>query len=451
MGAMNFYTVPYLLDQERMSGLVRFEETDFDVIVVGGGPAGMGAAVAACDCGAKTLLLEASSVLGGTAASAMWMAFNRLVLDGVSAEGGPRGGVHDKLVAEICKYGGEAYSVRRHPDTDRRGGFHIHPEYLRLVIFDLLEKAGCSYRLYSPVCGVTKDGDRVTGVQVSTKDGVKAYTARVVIDCSGDGDVAAYAGVEMQKGRETDGLLLPGALLWSISDVDIVRFYPYWFGNQDAFMEKIKEAKAQGYVTCPWYDFDEASLPGVVNVNNTGVDGWGNLDLTNPADRTYAERLGIQAAVDFTNLVRLWEIPGMEACHLMRAGYQVSIRDSRRIVGEYIITHDDALNAPEFEDIVSRRYGFIDASGYYYAKMVSGYGYPYRCLVPKRVDNLLVAGRCASATHLGFASGRGMGECLGMGQAAGVAAAVSVDQGASPRNVDVKRVQAILRGWGVKL
>ena len=173
--------------------------------------------------------------------------------------------------------------------------------------------------------------------------------------------------------------------------------------------------------------------------------------MTRPEDRTIAERMGVQAAVDFANFARKLKMPGMEDCHLVRAGYQAAVRDTRRIAGEYLITHEDALNAPEFEDIVSRRYGFIDAVGYYQAEMVSGHAYPYRCLLPLHVEGLLVAGRCASATHLGFASGRGMGECMGMGQAAGVAAALSIEQGVMPREVDVPRVQAFLRNMGVKI
>ena len=213
----------------------------------------------------------------------------------------------------------------------------------------------------------------------------------------------------------------------------------------------LDRAAEEGYLVCRWYDFDETSLPGVVNVNNGGLPGWEKLDMTKPGDRTIAERMGVRAAVDFANFARAMAMPGLEDCHLVRAGYQAAIRDTRRIVGEYLITHEDALNAPEFEDIVSRRYGFIDAVGYYTAQMVSGHAYPYRCLLPKGVDGLLVAGRCASATHLGFASGRGMGECMGMGQAAGVAAALSVAQGVTPREVDVASVQAFLRDMGVKL
>lgn len=423
----------------------------FDVIVCGGGPAGIGAAVAACEAGAKTLLLEASSIMGGVAGAAMWMPVNRITLDGVTPEGGRRGGVHDRFVDAIRHYGGEAYSVRRHPATDMRGGLQIHPEYLRMAALDLLEQSGCKYRLFSPVVGVEMDGSQLVGVVVSTKDGPETFHAKRFVDCTGDGDVAAYAGVPMQKGRESDGIFLPPAMLFTLSNVDIDTFYSFKLGKPEAYQAIIDQAAVQGYQVCRWYDFDETSLPGVVNVNNGGLPGWETLDMTRPGDRTVAERMGVRAAVDFANFARAFKMPGMEDCHLVRAGYQTAIRDTRRIVGEYLITHEDAINAPEFADIVSRRYGFIDAVGYYTAEMVSGHAYPYRCLLPAQIDGLLVAGRCASATHLGFASGRGMGECMGMGQAAGVAAAISIDQNVMPRDVDVTRVQAFLRKMGVKL
>lgn len=427
------------------------DEKNFDIIVCGGGPAGIGAAIAARMQGAKTLLLEAASLMGGVAAAAMWMPVNRILLRGVTPEGGRRGGVHDLFVDAILRYGAEAYSDRRHPATDVRGGLQIHPEYLRLAIFDLLESHGCYYRLYSPVVDVVQNDGLVRGVVVSTKNGHETFYGKVVIDCTGDGDVALRAGVEMLKGRETDGIFMPPALLWTISNVDIDRFYRFFHGQRERFDAIVAEAKAEGYVTCKWYDFDETSLPGTVNVNNGGVDGWGNIDMTDETDMTTAERLGAQAAVDFCNFARKKHIPGMEDCHLMRAGFRVAIRDTRRMVGEYQITHEDALQAPEFDDIVSRRYGFIDAVGYYAADMVSGHAYPYRCLIPKAVDGLLVAGRCASATHLGFASGRGMGENMGMGQAAGVAAVESIRQGVLPRAIDIRPVQKILREMGVRL
>ena len=133
------------------------EQETFDVIVCGGGPAGVGAAVAAQMAGAKTLLLEAAGCMGGVAAAAMWMPVNRIMLSGVTPEGGRRGGVHDKFVDAVRRYGGEAYSVRRHPATDIRGGLQVHPEYLRLACLDLLEESGCKYRLFSPAVGAIKE------------------------------------------------------------------------------------------------------------------------------------------------------------------------------------------------------------------------------------------------------------------------------------------------------
>lgn len=436
---------------ERAGKFIPEKDETFDVIVAGAGPAGIGAAVAASLQGAKTLLLEAGSTMGGVAAAAMWMPVNRITLWGVTPEGGKRGGVHDLFVDAIRSYGAHAYSERRHPATDMLGGMSIHPEYLKMASFKLIEQSNCKYRLYSPVTGVMKEGACLTGVKVGTKEGEEFFRGKVIIDCTGDGDVSWHAGVRMFKGRESDGRMLPPALLWTITNVDLQRFFRFFTGKRECFDTIVAEAKAEGYLTCKWYDFDETSLPDTVNVNNGGVDDWGNLDMTKEADMTLAERLGIQAALDFCTFARKKRIPGMEDCCLMRAGHRVAVRDTRRIAARYQITHEDALHAPEFSDIVSRRYGFVDAVGYYAAQMVSGHAYPYRCLVPEGVDNLLAAGRCAGATHLGFASGRGMGENMGMGQAAGIAAAEAIRQKQKPADIDIKPVQDILRSMGVKL
>lgn len=423
----------------------------FDVLVCGGGPAGIGAAIAASNLGVKVLLLEGSSLLGGVASAGMWMPVNRITLDGVTVEGGRRGGVFNTFVDKILSYGCDAYSKVRHPSTDVRGGLQIHPDFLRQAIFELLEECDCKYRLYSPVVGVVINGNQIKGVEVGTKDGVETFFASCIIDCTGDGDVASYAGVKMKKGRESDGIFLPPALLFAIANVNTEQFFKYKLEEHQMYLKQLELASEKGYLVCKWYDFDETSIPNVINVNNGGLNDWEKLDMTDPADRTVAERMGIKAAIDFVKFARELKIPGLEKCYLARVGYQVAIRDTRRIVGEYTITHEDAIKAPEFHDIVSRRYGFIDAVGYYQAEMVSGHAYPYRCLLPIGVEGLLVAGRCASATHLGFASGRGMGECMGMGQAAGIAAAISVKQGVFPRDVEIAEVQRHIRNSGIKL
>lgn len=439
-----------MLTREQVERFIPKPGEEFDVIVCGGGPAGIGAALASCYVGAKTLILEATSTFGGVAMASMWMPVNRVTLDGVTPEGGKRGGVFDKFVEHIKKYGPEAYTHCTHPISKLRGGINVHPEYLRIAVFDMLEEAGCYYRLYSPVFGVVKENNVVTGVKVTTKDGeLETFKGKVIIDCTGDGDVSLYAGVEMQKGRESDGLFMPPSLQWSISNVDVERAYEFIYEHKEEYQALLDEMKQQ-FSCSDWYEFLEASVPNTLTVNNGGPK-WSNLDMTQESDMTVAERMGIQHVIDFMKFARKKKWPGLENCYLMRAGSRVAVRDTRRIVGEYLITHEDAINGTQFEDIVSRRYGFIDAVGYFQAEMMSGHPYPYRCLVPAKVDGLLVAGRCASATHLGFASGRGMGENMGMGQAAGVAAAVSVEQGVLPRYVDVKKVQEIIRASGVRL
>jgi hypothetical protein len=189
----------------------------------------------------------------------------------------------------------------------------------------------------------------------------------------------------------------------------------------------------------------------VINVNNGAYVDIGNIDATQAADLTVAQRMGIQVAIDFVQLARDKQLPGLEACHLVRTGAYLGVRDTRRLVGEYVLTVEDARTGPEFDDVVARKYGAIDANQLYIGEMHSGFAYPYRSLLPRRVENLLVAGRCGSATFLGHAAGKSMGNMMALGQAAGVAAALSSAQGVTPRQLDVGRLQQVLRAMGAQL
>jgi hypothetical protein len=155
-------------------------------------------------------------------------------------------------------------------------------------------------------------------------------------------------------------------------------------------------------------------------------------------------------AVDFVEIARRYRIPGLEECYLLRTGAGVAVRETRRIVGEYIQTAEDARSGSEFEDVVARKHGSIDST-YVLAPMKSGYAYPYRSLLPLGVENLLAAGRCGSATHLGHAAGKSMGNMMEIGQAAGVAAALCSSQGVAPRRLNVKKLQESLREMGARL
>jgi hypothetical protein len=415
----------------------------FEVIVAGGGPAGMGAALGSCLAGAKTLLLEARSFFGGVAAIAMWMPMNRLMV-----KQGHRGGVHDLFVEKIHSLGPLASQPGR-SDSINGDGLNIHPEYLRLACFELLEEHGCHYRLYSPVTGVVMLGDCLTGVVTTGKNGSQTFHAGVCVDATGDGDVAYMAGAEMVQGREEDGRSMPVSLVFALANVEVERFLNYLENDSAGFQAILDQAFQQGYAVAAWYSFDRTTIPGVLNVNNGALRQIGNIDGSHPQDLTLAERAGIQVALDFVHLTRAWQIPGLENCHLVRVGANVGVRDTRRLVGEYVLTVDDARNGPEFPDVVARKYGAIDANQLFIGEMHSGFAYPYRSLLPRRVDNLLVAGRCGSATFLGHAAGKSMGNMMELGQAAGVAAALCSRENVTPRDLDLSVLQSFLRGMGV--
>jgi hypothetical protein len=300
------------------------------------------------------------------------------------------------------------------------------------------------------------NGKSISAVLCDGKYGQRSYSAGVYVDASGDGDLACYAGVPFHKGRESDGVFMPVTLGFVIGNVDEEKFFAVHDKDNGYIAGRIREYGKGKYVTSAFYSFDRTTVPGIVSVNNAGQEGIGIIDATNIDDVNVSHRTGIQVAFDFIRMARELKLPGLERVSLVRTGAELGVRETRRIEGEYVMTLEDAQQGKTFEDVVARRYGTIDPGGLkedknYHGSIKNGHDYPYRCMLPKEVDPLLVTGRCASLTHLGLATCKSMGNMMGVGQAAGVAAALSAKENIIPRKIDVKKIQQRLREMKVEL
>jgi hypothetical protein len=434
-------------------------DVEYDVIVAGGGPAGIGAALASANNGSRTLILESRSQFGGTATAAMWMEINFLFKDNEETD---RGGVNRILIDALRAWGADAsIPGRRRPDLPGSGGnLNVHPEYLKKVLFDLFDEYGVDYLLYSPVVDVVKEGDRVTGVVVAAKEGHVTYRAKVIIDATGDGDVAYLAGCEMAaEGDEITGWRPPVTVAWALGNVDLGRFFE-WLAH-DFEMDRhqfkgvnqmIQRYREEGYNLPGWMGFYRTTIPGVLSINSgTSLDL--QLDCSRSAVLTLMEKMAIDQALDFVRFAREKRIPGLEEVYLMRTGGFAMARDTRRLVGEYQFTNEDVMAGTEFEDGIASKYGGSDPVGGQrpYTGIKQGALFPYRALLPQKIEGLLVAGRCSSATMLGHYGGKSMGNMISIGQGAGVAAALSAQLGVLPRALDYRLIQKKLDEMGVSL
>ena len=357
------------------------------------------------------------------------------------------------LVDRIRSYGPDA-SIPGKQDQVNGGNLDVHPEYTKAVIFDLFQETGIDCALYSPVVGVVKAGDTVTGLVAAGKEGPITFRGQVTVDATGDGDVAALAGCSMAEGREEDGRHMPMTLVFALAGVDKNRFFRYWStekGRQE-FQVAVAAARETGdYQLTSWYGFDETTIEGVVSVNNGGCAEL-DLEATRTADLTAMERLGLRLALDFIRFARDRRVPGMETASLVRTASFVAVRDTRRLVGEYVLQEEDIMKGKEFDDRIARKYGSMDAVGFLSGERIhQGASYPFRSLLPRSVENLLVAGRCGSASFLAHAGGKSMGNMIALGQGAGVCAAIAAGDGTPVRRVDVVKAQTLLRAWGVDI
>lgn len=433
-----------------------------EVVVVGGGPAGLNAAIASGRMGAKTILLERYGFLGGMSTAALvypWMTFHtekgEQVIKGIAQE----------IVDRLQERGGSPGHLR-----DTVGFVHTvtpyHPEMYKVLAIDMLKEAGVKLLVHSFVDQVEVAGEQIVSAQVTGKSGRFNVKGKIFIDASGDADVAYLSGVPTLKGRDSDRRTQPMTMKFRMRGVDLDKVKMYMLEHPEDFYRKtpfaeLKELPLTG-VQGFYSQWKAAGLPinrdqvlffsgpekDEVLINCTRVQG---LDGTEVEDLTEAEAEGRRQVLMMSEFLRK-SVPGFERASISAVGTQIGIRETRRIVGEYSLTIEDVVQGRKFPDVIARSgypVDIHDPSGKgVIAADIQGdgaYDIPYRCLLPQRIDNLLAAGRCISTTHEALATTRLTPSCMATGQAAGTAAAIACRHDTIPRQIDVAELQEELR------
>ncbi len=387
------------------------------VIVAGGGPSGVIAAAAAARSGADTLLIERYAFLGGNGTAGLMTCYN-----GFRNQRPPEAlqtvkGIPAEYIAELVRLGGLADmdNYERNAAHDVARGdltytIPFGPEAAKIASLNLLRKEGVKLRLHSWVAAPMLEGSRVTGVIVESKSGRQAIAADIVIDCTGDGDIAALAGAPFMRPAAT-GDRMPMTLMYRLGGLPESIKGPY----------------------------------GGIRIGDRVVK-WGAkvdadaLDVENLTRAEVETRLKL-----WDDIQQLRRKPGMQSVYLMQTATNIGVRETRRIEGEYTVTERDAIEGKRFPDVIAISSNPMPS---YHGKRFffnhEGFDIPYRSLVPRKVDGLVLSGRCISCEQGPFQSARSMAPAMAVGHASGCAAALAAKTGVPPRKLEAKAVQKLL-------
>ena len=418
--------------------------TEYDVIVCGGGPAGCAAAVSAAREGAKTLLLESSGILGGMATNGLVNAFTN-IFDGIHCV---HGGLAERIILE---------NSPQAPDLTPsfKGLIAIDHEKLKLQLDKLVTEAGADVLFHSSVCGVEMKDDRnIDVILVANKAGLTAYRAKVFVDCTGDADLYAWAGKEYLKGDEL-GRMQPGTMCFVVSGIDEEGFKtmndPYYTGEGLKKHALLHKMMAEGKYYIP----DDHYVPKNIAKNTFSFNAGHvyGVDATDPKSKSWACMEGRKIAWELKNAYTEYA-PCWKDSFMMQTGPSIGLRESRRIIGDYTFTMDDYINRQSFPDEILRGIYPIDVHeevlgmvrntllDYEHYGKGESYGLPYRCLCPRDLDNVLVAGRTISSDRISNGSLRIMPCCLNAGEAAGMAAKFASEmENVNIHHVDTQRLR----------
>ena len=434
--------------------LPRYGDRPFDVVVVGSGSAGSTAAIAAARSGASVLLIEKLPFLGGTS-TAVLDTFYGFYTPG-SAARKVVGGIPDDIVVGLRAIG----PVIERPNTYGAGtGVTYHPDHLKVVWERLVTEAGARVLLHAFVQAVDGRDGRVAGLVVATKAGLVRVEGRVFVDASGDADLCHFAGFGLERAGELD----PAQTLtttFRVANVDLERRRAI---PKARFHELMAEAAESGAYDLPRREGSDHLTPVegmtatiMTRLDSTRAIDGGLVNATDPDLLTAAEIAGRRQALEYIRFL-VDRVPGYERARLASLSTQIGVRETRRVHGDYRLTRDDVLAARRFDDgiglcgaPIEDHHGGADTR-WEYLPDGQAVEIPYRALVVRDAANVLVAGRCFSATHDAHASVRSMAQCMAMGQAAGTAAALAVATGSDPREVPIATLRDRLRADGAIL
>lgn len=415
--------------------------SDYDIIVVGGGPAGCSAATAAARRGLKTLLIESTGLLGGLGTSGMvpaWCPFSdgeKVIYKGIAWE-----------VFDAAKKG-----VPFEP-ADKMDWVAINPEHLISVYDRLVADSGADVLFFSKVAAVEKSADdTVEAVIVANKNGLTAYKAKVFVDTTGDGDICTWAGADYLKG-DSDGNLQKSTLCFSVANVNMEAYRngPELHSGHNPDSPSMQAFKTGRYPLLDTHCCHNQIGPGVIGFNANHIE---IKDTTDPAQLSEAMILGRKIAAQHLEMLKDYRPDAFGEAFIVKTAVVPGIRDSRRIIGDYLFTADDWYARRSFDDEIGRNCYFIDVHKEGHADIHYGrgesHGIPYRCLTPAKLRNVLTAGRCISTDEESYGSLRVMPNCLVTGQAAGVAATLAAAaMNPDVHNIDTDDLRTILRQNG---
>lgn len=428
---------------------------EYDVVVLGGGPAGIAAATAAARTGQSTLLIESYGFLGGMGTAAGVTNFCGLHANVHGTIEQVVHGVADDLLARIGALGGlnephVLFGNRIAAQAYDNAAFKVAAD-------DLVLASGAQLLFHATLVGVLMNGPQeIRAALIETKSGRYAVLARVFIDCTGDGDLAAFAGAPFEKGTDGHGMMYPSTM-FRVNGVDAAQAgdaYNHFGQLMDEAEKRGRKFPRKTPIIRPQKNPAEwrANVTQLANGDGSPVDG------TNAAQLSDAEVQGRRQIVDFFQFLRECA-PGFQNAYLLEIAPQVGVRETRRVLGEYQLTEEDVLQCASFDDSIGVNGWMIEEHvagniAFKWQDIPHSRGFnhlPYRMLLPLQVDNLLVAGRCASMTHMGQSAARVSGACFVMGQAAGTAAALAASAQLRPRDLSVTTLQHELEAAGAYL